>query len=179
MTQKRDASVQKESKDGILRVQSARGRDWRRIRSARQAVRWAGMVQVARPPVRRQTLTTAGLPACLRLTVKMLRTGSRLFLADAQCCSFWPEPRDQHRFRPSVPDWPTSLRLEHVHVSALEMGRRDLSDEHGHRLIASGVGFLTIILTVWLWLAESRRWIRWLGARRAGQPVIIQGVLAD
>jgi len=35
--------------------------------------------------------------------------------------------------------------------------------EHGHRLIASSVGFLTIILAVWLWLADSRRWLRWMG----------------
>jgi cytochrome c oxidase assembly protein subunit 15 len=48
--------------------------------------------------------------------------------------------------------------------------------EHGHRLIASGVGFLTIILTVWLWLSESRRWVRWLGVV-ALAAVVTQGVL--
>jgi cytochrome c oxidase assembly protein subunit 15 len=48
--------------------------------------------------------------------------------------------------------------------------------EHGHRLIASGVGFLTIILTVWLWLSEPRRWVRWLGVVSLA-AVITQGVL--
>jgi cytochrome c oxidase assembly protein subunit 15 len=48
--------------------------------------------------------------------------------------------------------------------------------EHGHRLIASTVGFLTIILAVWLWLADARRWLRWLGVG-ALAAVIAQGVL--
>ena len=39
--------------------------------------------------------------------------------------------------------------------------------EHGHRLIASTVGFLTIVLAAWLWLAEPRRWLRWLGVARS------------
>jgi len=48
--------------------------------------------------------------------------------------------------------------------------------EHGHRLIASSVGFLTIILAVWLWRAESRRWMRWLGVAALG-AVVAQGLL--
>src|SRR5205814_2652879 len=46
----------------------------------------------------------------------------------------------------------------------------------GHRLIASTVGFLTIVLAVWLWIAEPRRWVRWLGVAALG-AVIAQGVL--
>jgi cytochrome c oxidase assembly protein subunit 15 len=48
--------------------------------------------------------------------------------------------------------------------------------EHGHRLIASGVGFLTIGLALWLWLAEPRKWMRVLGFA-ALAAVILQGVL--
>ncbi len=48
--------------------------------------------------------------------------------------------------------------------------------EHGHRLIASTVGFLTIILAVWLWTSEPRRWMKWLGLTALGS-VIAQGVL--
>jgi cytochrome c oxidase assembly protein subunit 15 len=48
--------------------------------------------------------------------------------------------------------------------------------EHGHRLIASTVGFLTIVLASWLWLAESRRWLKHLGLL-ALAAVIVQGVL--
>src|SRR5690606_36593449 len=36
--------------------------------------------------------------------------------------------------------------------------------EHVHRLIASGIGFLTLILAVWVALAEKRRWVRTLAA---------------
>jgi cytochrome c oxidase assembly protein subunit 15 len=48
--------------------------------------------------------------------------------------------------------------------------------EHSHRLFASFVGFLTIILMLWLWLRESRRWLRWCGVL-ALVLVILQGVL--
>ncbi|HXI27053.1 MAG TPA: COX15/CtaA family protein, partial [Vicinamibacterales bacterium] len=45
-----------------------------------------------------------------------------------------------------------------------------------HRLIASTVGFLTIVLAAWLWIAEPRRWLRWLGVAALG-AVIAQGLL--
>jgi cytochrome c oxidase assembly protein subunit 15 len=48
--------------------------------------------------------------------------------------------------------------------------------EHGHRLIASGVGFLTIGLAIWLWKAEPRRWMRILGFT-ALAAVCVQGIL--
>ena len=48
--------------------------------------------------------------------------------------------------------------------------------EHGHRLIASSVGLLTIVLAVWLWTADPRRWMRWLGVTALG-AVVAQGVL--
>lgn len=35
--------------------------------------------------------------------------------------------------------------------------------EHGHRMIAGTVATLTVILAVWLWFAEERRWLRWMG----------------
>src|SRR5207244_11709101 len=48
--------------------------------------------------------------------------------------------------------------------------------EHTHRLIASAVGFLTIILAIWLWRSEGRSWVRNLGlVALAG--VILQGIL--
>ena len=48
--------------------------------------------------------------------------------------------------------------------------------EHTHRLIAATVGFLTIILAVWLWMEEPRRWVKKLGAF-AALAVILQGLL--
>jgi cytochrome c oxidase assembly protein subunit 15 len=48
--------------------------------------------------------------------------------------------------------------------------------EHSHRMVASFVGFLTVILTLWTWLGEKRVWIKWLSAAALG-AVILQGVL--
>jgi cytochrome c oxidase assembly protein subunit 15 len=48
--------------------------------------------------------------------------------------------------------------------------------EHGHRMVATGVGFLTIILAVWLWRRDPRPWMRKLGWT-ALVLVILQGVL--
>jgi cytochrome c oxidase assembly protein subunit 15 len=48
--------------------------------------------------------------------------------------------------------------------------------EHGHRLIATTVGFLTIVLAAWLWRAEPRRWMKMLGVAALG-AVVLQGAL--
>src|SRR5438067_11454997 len=62
----------------------------------------------------------------------------------------------------SVPDWPTSYGWN-MFTFPLEHMVGGILYEHGHRLIASGVGFLTIGLALWLWLAEPRKWMRMLG----------------
>jgi cytochrome c oxidase assembly protein subunit 15 len=48
--------------------------------------------------------------------------------------------------------------------------------EHGHRLIATSVGILVIILNIWLWRREKRAWVRRLGLI-ALAAVIAQGLL--
>jgi cytochrome c oxidase assembly protein subunit 15 len=48
--------------------------------------------------------------------------------------------------------------------------------EHGHRMVATFVGLLTIVLAVWLWRREPRRWVRRLGLA-ALAAVILQGLL--
>jgi cytochrome c oxidase assembly protein subunit 15 len=75
----------------------------------------------------------------------------------------------------SVPDWPTSYGWS-MFTFPPSMWVANILYEHGHRLIASTVGFLTIILAVWLWIAEPRGWVRWLGVGALG-AVIAQGVL--
>jgi cytochrome c oxidase assembly protein subunit 15 len=75
----------------------------------------------------------------------------------------------------SVPDWPTSYGWN-MFTFPPSMWVANIFYEHGHRLIASSVGFLTIILAVWLWLSEPRRWLRWLGVA-ALVAVIAQGLL--
>jgi len=70
----------------------------------------------------------------------------------------------------SVPDWPLSYGKL---MPPMEGGIRY---EHGHRMVATTVGLLTIILAVWLWRSESRRWMRRLGLI-ALASVIAQGLL--
>jgi cytochrome c oxidase assembly protein subunit 15 len=75
----------------------------------------------------------------------------------------------------SVPDWPTSYGWN-MFTFPPSMWVANILYEHGHRLIASTVGFLTVILAVWLWMVDSRRWLRWFGVAALG-AVIAQGVL--
>jgi len=75
----------------------------------------------------------------------------------------------------SVPDWPTSYGWSMFSFPLRNMVG-GIFYEHGHRLIASTVGFLTIILCAWIWKAERRRWVKLLGAA-ALAAVILQGVL--
>src|SRR5580658_6739058 len=75
----------------------------------------------------------------------------------------------------SVPDWPTTYGWNMLTFPPSKWVGGVLY-EHSHRLIATTVGFLSIILAVWLWLSESRRWMKWLGVAALG-AVIAQGVL--
>lgn len=75
----------------------------------------------------------------------------------------------------SVPDWPNSYGWFML-AFPLEKMVGGIYYEHGHRLIASAVGFLIVVLAVWLWRAEPRRWVRRLGYL-ALAAVITQGVL--
>jgi cytochrome c oxidase assembly protein subunit 15 len=70
----------------------------------------------------------------------------------------------------SVPTWP----LAWGSVTPPMVG--GIVYEWSHRVIAASVGFLTIILAAWLWMAEKRSWMRWLGLAALG-GVIAQGIL--
>lgn len=72
----------------------------------------------------------------------------------------------------SVPDWPTSFGSWYK-IPKLVGG---VKFEHTHRMIAQGAGLLTIILAVWTWRSEKRRWMRILGFSALG-TVIAQGIL--
>ena len=75
----------------------------------------------------------------------------------------------------SVPDWPTTYG-ENMFTFPPSKMVGGIFYEHGHRLIASGVGVLTLGLALWLWLADSRRWTRWLGVGALAM-ILAQGVL--
>ena len=48
--------------------------------------------------------------------------------------------------------------------------------EHGHRMIATFVGTMTILLAVWTWRVDNRPWMKKLGIAALG-TVILQGIL--
>jgi cytochrome c oxidase assembly protein subunit 15 len=70
----------------------------------------------------------------------------------------------------SVPDWPLSYGKIMPEMTG------GVLFEHGHRMVATFVGMLTIGLVIFLYRAESRRWLRKLGLAALG-AVIVQGVL--
>jgi cytochrome c oxidase assembly protein subunit 15 len=59
----------------------------------------------------------------------------------------------------SVPDWPNTYG-QFMFLFPMDRWVGGIFYEHSHRLIASTVGFLTIILAVWTWRVEPRRWVR-------------------
>src|SRR5258708_32199733 len=71
----------------------------------------------------------------------------------------------------SVPTWP----LAWGSVTPPMVG--GIVYEWSHRVIAASVGFLTIILAAWLWIAEKRPWMRWLGLAALGGG-LAPGILA-
>jgi heme a synthase len=70
----------------------------------------------------------------------------------------------------AVPDWPLSFGGLFPDMVG------NVFWEHGHRMVATTVGFLVIILNVWMWRREKRGWIRRLGLV-ALLAVIAQGLL--
>ncbi len=70
----------------------------------------------------------------------------------------------------AVPDWP----LSYGSLNPPMIG--GIFYEHGHRMIASFVGLMTLILGVWLWKREPRKAVRRLGIAAVG-AVVAQGIL--
>ena len=70
----------------------------------------------------------------------------------------------------AVPDWPLSYGM----VFPPMVG--GIFYEHGHRMIAASVGFLTVLQAVWLQLKEPKRWLSRLGWVAVG-AVVLQGLL--
>jgi len=70
----------------------------------------------------------------------------------------------------SIPDWPLAYGSIHPPMVG------GIVFEWSHRVMAASVGFLTIVLASWIWVAEKRPWMRWLGFAALG-GVIAQGIL--
>jgi len=73
----------------------------------------------------------------------------------------------------AVPDWPTSYgvwwpdgwyKIDNVRA------------EHGHRMIGAAIGFMMIVMAVWVARVDPRRWVRNLGFILLG-AVCVQGLI--
>ena len=71
----------------------------------------------------------------------------------------------------AVPDWP--LSFGHLIPTYWHAG---VPIEYGHRVAAGTVSILTLILALWTWMAERRRWVRYTALAALGL-VIFQAVL--
>lgn len=77
----------------------------------------------------------------------------------------------------AVPDWPSSFNSYDPFNPWPEWWKlTPVLAEHGHRLLGMLTGTLTLILAVWTWIAEPRKWLKKL-AIFAVVLVSIQGVL--
>src|SRR5438045_9377619 len=75
----------------------------------------------------------------------------------------------------SVPDWPNSYGYN-MFLFPPRLWIGGILYEHTHRLMGTAVGMLSIVLALWAWRVERRRWVRWL-ATSVLLAVIFQGVL--
>ena len=75
----------------------------------------------------------------------------------------------------SVPDWPTTYGYN-MFTFPFHWMVGNIFYEHGHRLYASLVGFFILILAIWIWRKEPRKWVRKLGWLTL-LAVSVQGIL--
>lgn len=80
-----------------------------------------------------------------------------------------------HEAGMAVPDWPNSFGYN-MFLFPVSHWIGGVFFEHTHRLIASGVGLLTLVLCGLTFAVEDRRWVKTL-AGVAVLAVIVQGVL--
>src|SRR5437879_1193293 len=81
-----------------------------------------------------------------------------------------------HQAGMSVPDWPNSYGYN-MFLFPPRLWIGGILYEHTHRLYAASiVGPLSIVLCVWSWATEHRRWVRWVSTGLLAF-VIFQGVI--
>jgi len=80
-----------------------------------------------------------------------------------------------HQAGLAVPDWPNSYGYN-MFLFPPRYWVGGVLYEHTHRLMATVVGFLAILLTIAAWSLEKRPWVRWL-ATSVLLAVIFQGIL--
>jgi cytochrome c oxidase assembly protein subunit 15 len=116
------------------------------------------------------TATSAAMPSR-----PWLRRFAKLLTASTLALIFIGGLVTSHGAGLAVPDWPTTYG-QNMFTYPISEWTGGILYEHGHRLFASLVGALTIILALWLLLADRRLWVKLLGST-AVLLVIAQGVL--
>ncbi|MFN0012674.1 MAG: COX15/CtaA family protein [Phycisphaerales bacterium] len=75
----------------------------------------------------------------------------------------------------AVPDWPTSFSAN-MFLYPLKAMTGGIYYEHAHRLFGSLVGLTVLVLTLYVWLADRRGWVRFL-ATAVFLSVCLQGLI--
>lgn len=76
-----------------------------------------------------------------------------------------------------MPDWPTTFGYN-MFLFPFSKWVEGIFFEHSHRLIASTVGMLTLILAVWTWMRETRGFRRWSGVALMTLVIAVLGIRA-
>src|SRR5690349_3817322 len=71
----------------------------------------------------------------------------------------------------AVPDWPNTYGYN-MFFFPISQWVGGVFYEHSHRLFASGVGFLTTVLALWLYGKNARPLLRWGGVVFAGLALV-------
>ena len=79
-----------------------------------------------------------------------------------------------HEVGLSVPDWPTTYGKQ-MFVFPLSEMVGGIFYEHGHRMVATIVGFFTLVQAIWLGLSDAPNWLKKSGYIALGL-VIVQGL---
>jgi cytochrome c oxidase assembly protein subunit 15 len=79
-----------------------------------------------------------------------------------------------HEVGLSVPDWPTTYGKQMFAYPISEMVG-GIFYEHGHRMVATIVGFFTMVQAIWLGFSQEPQWLKKLGFFALGM-VILQGL---
>jgi cytochrome c oxidase assembly protein subunit 15 len=79
-----------------------------------------------------------------------------------------------HEVGLSVPDWPTTYGKQMFAFPISDMVG-GIFYEHGHRMIATLVGFFTMVQAIWLGFSDKPQWLKKMGFFALGM-VIVQGL---
>ena len=72
----------------------------------------------------------------------------------------------------SVPDWPTTYG-SNMFTFPVSKWVGGIRYEHSHRVIAGILGLFSIVLAVWVWAKDERRWLRWFSV------IAVLGIVAQ